>query len=227
MSMYALKRVGVGYALACCMGLVCFGCATTRTVSKEVPGELDGVLTCVVEGATLQGIIFPVSQGRWLTCRHVVSEPQDTYRINGQGYLKLQAGEEGIGQGTQEDWIVLSGPNTSAIIPLVDFRKKLSKGTSVWIVGQKPVGRRFEKVIFPAVLEEVDNQTGEYFTSGIPWGSTSGLSGSPVLIVEDGVPIVVGLHAGMTERRESILGITIKRIRYSVFIRPPLPRLAR
>jgi hypothetical protein len=217
------SNLGALLAAACLAG-----CAVAPP--QQVPSELAVVAVAPVAGPRYVGNAFAVSGDEWLTCRHVVPADADCYEVAGTEFRQqpLCVGTEGErdeGWAAQAagDWSLLRGvPCPGTPLPL-DFARPLAAESHVWIVGWLPgddaaTGYRRHDVRASVGDRRADSEV--WFLDGMQMVDGHGLSGSPVILVEAGVAVVVGIYCGTLDNTTSVLGVPMGRTRRNVFLRP-------
>jgi hypothetical protein len=212
------------------LSLALAGCATAPHTNPP-PAELAAVVVAPVRGPRLDGNGFAVDSGEWLTCRHVVPPDATSYGIAGMlvAASPLAVGEHGEHSGFADDWARLRGPAGLIAANRVDFARPLPAGTEVWVVGW-----RVDPAADPPHRREVlrgeitgddadDGDGGTRCIRGFPVGQF-GLSGAPVVLVENGSPVVVGMFCGHREHLTTLFGVTLWRVAENLFVRPAAMR---
>src|SRR5262245_21385646 len=204
-------------------------CTASSPLPTAVPDGLRDVRPVLVEGPQYEGCALALGGGTWLTCAHVIPADATEYKVANVAMRRqpIASGPRSNGPARiANDWTIVAGPEGVDGVTAIDLQRPIASGTAVWIVGWK---RRddadasrstYHRCVVPARIAHRDND-GYWCLGDVPEGDYSGLSVAPVVQMEAGSPLVVGMYCGLVVTRRSMLGVLGSERRDYVFIRPP------
>ncbi len=181
------------------------------------------MIVAPVVGPTYEGIAFPVSHDEWLTCKHVVPGDAPAYELAGVELLGRPR-LSGAAEGLDGDWSLLHGVQCPTTPTPVDFASPLDPGAEAWVVGWRVVGEGadagYRRWYVKASIGERRNASPAWYLDGMAQADNPGLSGAPVVMVEQGAARVIGIYCGVVKQGTSVAGIDLSERLRNVFLRP-------